>query len=146
MSDNRKLIFTKSGFGVKEISKGIGIKRNLKTLIHILKQSRSMKMSENEFDNYDSMMLLESKIEELQQQIKERDELILELEKVREFYGDRDNWKFQSYSSDCKDVIFRDTDCKSIDGKGEFACSSGGKLARTPLKNQKLLDEIKGRV
>jgi hypothetical protein len=57
-----------------------------------------------------------SKIKKLKQQLSERDALILELEKVREFYA--------------HPVLGHKIN----------------ELARTPLKNQKLLDEIKGRV
>lgn len=41
--DKRKLIYTKTGFGVKEISKEIGIKRNLKTLVHLAVEANSKK-------------------------------------------------------------------------------------------------------
>lgn len=55
-------------------------------------------------------------VDKLKQQLAERDALILELEKVREFYA--------------HPVLGHKIN----------------ELARTPLKNQKLLDEIKGRV
>lgn len=68
-------------------------------------------------------------IELLKQQLAERDELIIELEKVREFYLSYDNWERFDPDFDYQSNIDLD----------------GGKLARTPLKNQALLDEIKGR-
>jgi hypothetical protein len=69
-------------------------------------------------------------IDQLKQQLAERDELILELSDRVDFYGDRSNW--------VHDIILADEDCE---GKGEIMI--GGKLARTPLKNQALLDEVK---
>ena len=53
------------------------------------------------------------------QQLAERDALILELEKVREFYANGYNWV------------------------GPYEINDEKWIARTPLKNQKLLDEIK---
>jgi hypothetical protein len=76
-------------------------------------------------------------------QLAERDELILELSDKVDFYADTNNW-YILYDgrplSDDNYCIFNDD--SFVMGSGE----SGGKLARTPLKNQKLLDEIKGRV
>ncbi len=60
-----------------------------------------------------------AEINYLKQQLAVRDELILELEKVREFYADGYNWENVNTINDDKWT------------------------ARTPLKNQKLLDEIK---
>jgi hypothetical protein len=64
---------------------------------------------------------LDEKYEKLTQQLAERDELIIELEKVREFYADGYNWENEHTINDDKWT------------------------ARTPLKNQRLLDEIKGK-
>lgn len=58
----------------------------------------------------------------LKQQLAERDALILELSDKVDFYANTSNEFKERY--------------------GDI----GGKLARTPLKNQKILDEIKGRV
>lgn len=52
-----------------------------------------------------------------------------------EFYANRNNWKFQSYSSDCKEVIdYNDLGCRSYTDEADFACSSGGRRAREALK------------
>jgi CHAD domain-containing protein len=60
------------------------------------------------------------------------------LREALEFYADRNNWKFQSYRSDCKDVIdFNDLGCRSYTDKADFACSSGGRRAREALKEIK---------
>jgi hypothetical protein len=78
-------------------------------------------------------------IELLKQQLAERDELILELERVREFYCKIDNWFHDSIDHD---------DLEEIGATKlgvDIIMKKGGKLARTPLKNQKLLDEIKGK-
>jgi hypothetical protein len=73
------------------------------------------------------------------------EELALEFEKLQaenkklrealEWYANRNNWKFQSYNSDCKDVIdFNDLGCRSYTVEADFACSSGGRRAREALK------------
>jgi hypothetical protein len=59
------------------------------------------------------------------------------LREALEFYAERDNWKFQSYSSEIKDTI-KDSDlgCKSFNGENNFAdyaCPSGGRRARETL-------------
>ena len=89
----------------------------------------------NDIDSYIYFLQhkYDSGLNDLKQQLAERDELIIELSDKVDFYGDRSNW--------VHDIILADEDCE---GKGEIM--KGGKLARTPLKNQKLLDEIKGRV
>ena len=62
-----------------------------------------------------------------------------------EFYSKRDNWKFQSFSSDTKDVIeFSDMGCKSFNGENNYAdylCSSGGRRAREALQK---IEAMKG--
>jgi hypothetical protein len=57
------------------------------------------------------------------------------LREALEWYANRNNWKFQSYTSDCKDVIdFNDLGCRSYTVEADFACSSGGRRAREALK------------
>lgn len=72
---------------------------------------------------------------------KENKKLQAENKKLREaleWYANRNNWKFQSYSSDCKDVIdFNDIGCRSYTDEADFACSSGGRRAREALKEIK---------
>ena len=79
--------------------------------------------------------------EKLKQQLAERDELILELDEVREFYADNEIYVI---GSKVIHTIEHDGDVHETE-LIEAMCDSG-KLARTPLKNQALLDEIKGRV
>jgi hypothetical protein len=78
------------------------------------------------------------------QQLAERDALILELEKVRGFYSDDSNYQsVQVGYGDKSQLKYYDM----IDiSRDDLVRNIGGKLARTPLKNQKLLNEIKGRV
>ena len=68
-------------------------------------------------------------------------ELIIELEKVRGFYADWKSWDTTShaYHEQYNGSIKSDDSLVHDKLNGYF----GGKLARTPLKNQKLLDEIK---
>jgi polyribonucleotide nucleotidyltransferase len=80
-------------------------------------------------------------IEELKQQIKERDELILEMASKVEFYADSENW-FEEKNRNNLYTVIKDDASDDFNDSLRF----GGKLARTPLKNQKLLDEIKGKV
>lgn len=84
---------------------------------------------------------LKAENEQLNQRLVERDELILELEKVREFYADWKSWDTTShaYHEQYNGSIKSDDSLVHDKLNGYF----GGKLARTPLKNQKLLDEIK---
>ena len=92
--------------------------------------------------------LLKMEISDLEQQLAERDALILELEKIREFYADLRNWwkdSLPDYGYVSKMLItMADADEENFHTVRETTI--GGKLARTPLKNQALLDEIKGRV
>jgi hypothetical protein len=71
--------------------------------------------------------------EKLKQHLAERDALILELEKVREFYGDRANYT----------DLFDYKGMHNFERIGNNPLQDQGDKARTPLKNQKLLDEIK---
>ena len=94
-------------------------------------------------DAYDQIKKQKKEITKLKQQLAERDELILELEKIREFYADFNNYNFTfSQFGVSKYERISTIDMGNIDESN----ISGGKLARTPLKNQALLDEIKGRV
>lgn len=53
------------------------------------------------------------------------------------FYADRNNWKFYSYSNDCKDMIeFSDVGVKSYNEDADYACGSGGRRAREALKRE----------
>lgn len=86
-------------------------------------------------DAYDQIKKQKKEITKLKQQLAERDALILELEKVREFYAMTSNWdEFCSIRECDREYVVK------------WHEDIGGKLARTPLKNQALLDEIKGRV
>jgi cell division protein FtsI/penicillin-binding protein 2 len=82
------------------------------------------------------------RVNELKQQLAERDELILELEKVREFYGDKSNWHYCNQENISFIVSIDEQD----EVRDKYRYALGGKLARTPLKNQALLDEIKEKV
>jgi len=81
-------------------------------------------------------------VNQLKQQLAERDELIIELSDKVDFYGETSNW---CHTVDSSIGSFHATieggDCEKFK-----SILTGGKLARTPLKNQTLLDEIKGRV
>ena len=95
----------------------------------------------------DVAILLSEKLFEcalLKQQLAERDELILELGKVREFYADTNKW-YGVYSDNVGEgsMLCADFDCDFMYSDQYYAQFIGGKLARTPLKNQALLDEIK---
>jgi len=65
--------------------------------------------------------------------------LLQKIKETLEFYGSRDNWKFQSFSDDTKDVIaISDLGCKSFNGENNFAdyaCPSGGRRARELLND-----------
>lgn len=77
---------------------------------------------------FESLTKCEDKLEKLQAENKK-------LREALKFYADRNNWKFHSYSGDCKDVIdFNDLDCRSYTVEADFACSSGGRRAREALK------------
>jgi hypothetical protein len=74
------------------------------------------------------------------------DALEKKLEKAREalrWYADRNNWSFNSYTSDCKEVVaFSDLGCKSFNGENDFtdyAASAGGRRARETL--EKMVNE-----
>jgi hypothetical protein len=88
------------------------------------------------------VLKLREEIEKLKQQLAERDELIIELSDKVDFYGDKSNWMYDNGDGvNNNSAINKDMDCSRFKHIGR-----GGKLARTPLKNQRLLDEIKGRV
>ena len=134
MSDERKLIFTKTGFGVKEISKEIGIKRNLKTLIHILKQSRSRKMSDEDINAkkwFEECSKYFTRCSKLEQQLAERDAENKMMRECLEFYADEINWS--------NFVEFNDqlNDWESFDDFSEDGCDKGGKRAREVLNKLK---------
>ena len=85
-------------------------------------------------------------VNQLKQQLAERDALILELEKVREFYANPNCWHDNSETKYInRNCISQDSEIALVELTQRHV-TIGGKLARTPLKNQKLLDEIKGRV
>lgn len=88
-----------------------------------------------------------AEINYLKQKLAERDELILELEKVRSFYGNWKSWDTTSHAYHEQyngSIKADDSLVHYIENDGDkFSGYFGGKLARTPLKNQKLLDEIK---
>jgi hypothetical protein len=101
----------------------------------VIKGAVSMMIS----DAYSKIKRLERENEKLTQQLADRDALILELEKMRDFYCKIDNWFHDSIDHD---------DLEEIGATKlgvDIIMKKGGKLARTPLKNQKLLDEIKGK-
>jgi hypothetical protein len=93
---------------------------------------KHLKVYEDEIQEYKEAARSEANIvDELQAQNKK-------LREALEFYADRNNWKFQSYSSDCEEVIdFNDLGCRSYTDKADFACSSGGRRAREALKEIK---------
>ena len=84
------------------------------------------------------------KAEPLLTRIEKQDVVISELVKALEFYGNRNNWKADSYSSDCKEVIsFSDLGCKSFNGENDFAdyaVSSGGRRAREVLASSAIAE------
>lgn len=57
---------------------------------------------------------------------------------VLQWYANRDNWRFDSYKGDCKDMInMSDIGVKSFNGENNFAdyaCGSGGRRAREVLE------------
>lgn len=87
--------------------------------------------SQSEIDFLEGYSAAESEIRELREKL----EVAV---KCVEFYADRGSWKFNSYSSDCKEVIaFSDLGCKSYNGENDFkdyACSSGGRRAREAME------------
>jgi hypothetical protein len=89
-------------------------------------------------------------IKQLTQQLAERDELILELSNKVNFYGNWKSWDTTSHAYHDRyngSIKADDSLVHYMENDGtEFSGYFGGKLARTPLKNQGLLDEIKGRV
>ena len=71
----------------------------------------------------------------METEIKILNEKIDKYTQALEFYADRNNWKFQSYKNDCKDMIdFGDVGVKSYNENADFACGSGGRRAREALK------------
>lgn len=63
---------------------------------------------------------------------------LAEAENLLEWYADRNNWKFESYKSDVKDVVnFSDVGVKSYTGDADFACGSGGRRAREYFQRKK---------
>jgi regulator of replication initiation timing len=93
-------------------------------------------------DDYDSAKYAREELMEYKEaarsEAEEVNRLQAENKKLREaleFYADRNNWKFESYSRDCKEVIdFSDLGCRSYTDEADFACSSGGRRAREALK------------
>jgi hypothetical protein len=77
----------------------------------------------------------------LKQQLAERDALILELEKIREFYSCDANYQSVHVGYGDKSQL-KHYDMIDI-SEDDLVRNIGGKLARTPLKNQGLLDDIK---
>jgi sensor histidine kinase regulating citrate/malate metabolism len=88
------------------------------------------------------VLKLRKEIKNLKQQLDERDELILELASKVSFYA---NWINTQYGLVVEDDIEIMQVYQPLE-KDKNGVRVGGKLARTPLKNQKLLDGIKGRV
>jgi hypothetical protein len=80
-------------------------------------------------------------IYKLKQQLAERDELIIELDKVREFYSCDANYQSVHVGYGDKSQL-KHYDMIDI-SEDDLVRNIGGKLARTPLKNQALLDEIR---
>ena len=76
-------------------------------------------------------MHIEALMEKIDRLKAERDEY----KKALEFYASRENWKFESYKNDCKDVItFSDVSAKNHQDGTHYACGSGGNRAREILK------------
>lgn len=86
-------------------------------------------------------------VDKLKQQLAERDELILELSNKVNFYGNWKSWDTTSHAYHDRyngSIKADDSLVHYIENDGDkFSGYFGGKLARTPLKNQTLLDEIK---
>jgi hypothetical protein len=80
-------------------------------------------------------------IDQLTQQLAERDALILELSKIKDKYACPDMYDF---TTSHHGIVKYQKICWEDMGRIENGAICGGKLARTPLKNQKLLDKIKG--
>jgi hypothetical protein len=81
-----------------------------------------------------------AKIKKLEQQLAERDELIIELSKIKDKYACPDMYDF---TTSHHGIVKYQRICWEDMGRIENGAICGGKLARAPLKNQRLLDEIK---
>jgi hypothetical protein len=89
-------------------------------------------------------------IDQLTQQLAERDALILELSDKVDFYANWKSWDTTSHAYHEQyngSIKADDSLVHYVENDGDkFSSYFGGKLARTPLKNQALLDKIKGKV